>query len=148
MKDVVWLLYLPPVMGILNVQYIFKKHIPGSSQICYNLLFFFRPMHQETICAKVYPEVVQTIKGNNYGLISFTHLLNFCRRREPHCTLIDIQTVHQNRFGGYATFRNTHVPYLYLCRVYLSILNFSDCTDNHIMHVSVCSFSYHKINFS
>ena len=110
-------------MGILNVQYIFKKHIPGSSQICYNLPSF-RPMHQETICAKVYPEVVQTIKGNNYGLISFTHLLKFCRRREPHCTLIDIQTVHQNRFGGYSTFRNTHVPYLYLCRVYLSILNF------------------------
>ena len=30
----------------------------------------YTPMHQGTICAKVYPEGIQSIKGNNCGLIS------------------------------------------------------------------------------
>ena len=29
----------------------------------------YRPMNQGTICAKVYPEGVQQVKGNNCGLI-------------------------------------------------------------------------------
>ena len=29
----------------------------------------YKPMNQGTICAKVCPEEVQSIKGNNYGLI-------------------------------------------------------------------------------
>ena len=29
----------------------------------------YRPMNQGTVCAKVYPEGVQPLKGNNCGLI-------------------------------------------------------------------------------
>ena len=32
-------------------------------------------MNQGTICAKVYPEGVQSIKGNNFGLIPVLHLI-------------------------------------------------------------------------
>ena len=34
----------------------------------------YRPMDQRTICAKVYPEGVQPIKGNNCGLIPYTFI--------------------------------------------------------------------------
>ena len=32
----------------------------------------YRPMNQRTICAKVYPEDVQSVAGNNCGLIPTT----------------------------------------------------------------------------
>ena len=47
---------------------------------CYNKLGIqsnlptYRQMNQGTICAKVYPEGVQPIKGNNCGLIPSTSL--------------------------------------------------------------------------
>ena len=31
----------------------------------------YRPMNQGTICAKVYPEGIQPVKGNNCGLIPY-----------------------------------------------------------------------------
>ena len=35
----------------------------------------YRPMNQGTICAKVYPEGIQPVKGNNFGLIPY--FINF-----------------------------------------------------------------------
>ena len=35
----------------------------------------YRPMNQGTICAKVYPEGIQLIKGNNCGLIPYDRVL-------------------------------------------------------------------------
>ena len=39
----------------------------------------YRPMNQGTICAKVYPEGVQPVKGNNCGLIPIIPR-RFCRK--------------------------------------------------------------------
>ena len=56
---------------IIHFQEAYARLFPN----CYNKqgiqsnLPFYTPMNQGTICAKEYPEGVQPIKGNNYGLI-------------------------------------------------------------------------------
>ena len=56
---------------IIHFQEAYAKLFPN----CYNKqgiqsnLPSYTPVNQGTICAKVYPEGIQTIKGNNCGLI-------------------------------------------------------------------------------
>ena len=62
----------------------FQKAYTRLFSKCYNKqgiqsnLPSYRPMNQGTICAKVYPDAVQPIKGNDCGLIS-TRLLTMIR---------------------------------------------------------------------
>ena len=61
----------------------FQESYAGFFSNCYNKqgiqsnMPSYRPMNQGTICAKVYPEGVQPIKGNNCGLIPFVYLNHF-----------------------------------------------------------------------
>ena len=60
---------------IINFQEAYARLFPN----CYNKLGIqsnlpsHRPINQGTICAKVYPEGIQPIKGNKCGLIPYDH---------------------------------------------------------------------------
>ena len=63
-------------MGVSELIIYFQEAYARLFPNCYNKqgiqrnLPSYTPTHQGTICAKVYPEGFQSIKGNNCGLIS------------------------------------------------------------------------------
>ena len=75
MKGVIWISLVTSSIGDSELIIHFQEACARLFSNCYNKqsiqsnLPFYRPMNQGTICAKVYPEGVQPIKGNNCGLI-------------------------------------------------------------------------------
>ena len=65
----------------VRTNYTFQEAYAVLFSNCYNKqgiqsnLPSYSPMNQGTICATVYPEDVQPIKGNNCGLIPTVQLL-------------------------------------------------------------------------
>ena len=80
MKGVIWFLQLPSELVILYEPYAMLFSNCYNQQGIQSNLPSYRPMNQGTIFAKVYPEGVQPIKGNNCRLVPLL------KRNICHCS--------------------------------------------------------------